>query len=218
MKTIKAILFFFLIITSISLILSGCGSDSTVNSLEDSIADLNKYSQAADVYGEIDEDERNDLIFMREEEKAARDVYLKMYELHNLRVFRNIARSEQKHMDAIKILLDRYGIADPVGENPAGVFENDELQDLYNTLIAKGSESLTSALEAGALIEETDILDLKEALEVLEDNSDIAIVYNRLLKGSNNHLRAFVKNLARLGITYTPQVLDEESYNEIINK
>ena len=54
------------------------------------------------------------ILFMREEEKLARDVYLYLYEIHPLRPFLNISKSEQAHMDAIKYLIDTYGLEDPV--------------------------------------------------------------------------------------------------------
>ena len=51
-------------------------------------------------------DEISWLTHMREEEKVARDVYLRMYDNYKAPVFKNIAISEQRHMDAIKKLLD----------------------------------------------------------------------------------------------------------------
>ncbi len=49
------------------------------------------------------------------------------------------------------------------------------------------------------------------------DNQDIRVVYENLLKGSRNHLRAFVNNLAMLGITHTPQYMNPSDYQAIIN-
>ena len=46
----------------------------------------------------------------------------------------------------------------------------------------------------GAAIEEIDILDLQERL-AQTDNADIQQVFNNLLNGSYNHLRAFVSTL-----------------------
>ncbi|HSG43289.1 MAG TPA: DUF2202 domain-containing protein, partial [Anaerolineales bacterium] len=57
---------------------------------------------------DLSEEEAASLLFMREEEKVARDVYIKMYELWGMPIFQNIANSEQMHMDQIKLLLDRY--------------------------------------------------------------------------------------------------------------
>jgi len=166
---------------------------------------------------ELNQGEMDGLIFMREEEKLARDVYIAMYEKWGQRIFNNISGAEQKHMDALKTLFDRYELDDPVGENALGEFENETLQDLYTTLIEQGSVSLIEALKVGALIEEIDILDIQHELDENVDNQDVTFVYNNLLRGSRNHLRAFVRNLSRQGVDYTPLKLSEEQYLAIIN-
>ncbi len=137
------------------------------------------------------------LIFMREEEKVARDVYEALAKLWNLRVLQNISVSEQRHMDALKVLIDRYGLEDPVSENARGVFVNPDLQRLHNDLVARGSQSVQEALLVGILIEEVDIADLNKHLQAIEAESDIAIVYQNLKRGSENHLSAFLRNLER---------------------
>lgn len=138
------------------------------------------------------------LKFMREEEKLARDIYQKLNERWNARVFSNITKSEQQHMDAIAVLLERYGIEDPAAGTDAGTFRNPELQTLYNTLLAKGTSSLKDAMEVGVLIEETDIEDLDIRSTAVAEGTDIAFVYSRLRQGSVNHLNAFTRNRQRL--------------------
>jgi hypothetical protein len=128
------------------------------------------------------------LLYMREEEKLARDVYNQMYTLWGQRVFQNIASSEQTHMDQVKLLLDRYGLADPALD--PGEFTDPTLQALYDQLIAQGSVSVDEALKVGALIEQTDINDLQARL-AQTDNADIQLVYNNLMSASYNHLSAF---------------------------
>jgi hypothetical protein len=97
----------------------------------------------------LTEAEKYWLTYMREEEKLARDVYLSLYDKWQSRVFKNISVSEQTHMDAIKNLLDKYGIADPAEGKAAGVFTNRDLQALYDELIEVGGVSLVDALEVG---------------------------------------------------------------------
>ncbi len=164
--------------------------------------------------GELSEEERESILYMREEEKLARDVYLYLYNKWELQIFQNIARSEQRHMDMVKVLIDRYGLEDPAKER--GVFTNPELQALYDELIERGSRSLEEALKVGALIEEVDIKDLKEWLSKV-DNADIIQVYENLMRGSRNHLRAFTSVLRQYGVTYQPQVLSMEEYTSIIS-
>lgn len=161
-------------------------------------------------------DEITGLQFMREEEKLARDVYLTLDETWNLRIFQNISRAEQTHMDAVATLLDRYDISDPVGGNMIGVFTDPDLQALYDQLVAQGNQSLTDALLVGAAIEEIDILDLKERLAQTDD-ADIVRLYENLLRGSSNHLRAFVTNLERqTGETYEPVYMDQDDYETLM--
>jgi hypothetical protein len=156
------------------------------------------------------------ILYMREEEKLARDVYLTLYEVWGLPVFENIARSEATHMEAVRTLIDRYGLADPAAAE-VGVFTNPSLQGLYDQLVADGRTSLADALRVGAAIEEIDILDLQERL-AQTDQADIELVYENLMKGSRNHLRAFASTLTRqTGETYQPQYLDPASYESIVN-
>ncbi len=164
--------------------------------------------------GSLDADDAAGLLWMREEEKLARDVYLALADLWDVRVFANIARSEQSHMDALETLLDRYGLEDPVGANTAGVFSDPQVQALYDDLVARGRASLVEALAVGATIEDLDIVDLRERAT---DVPDIARVYANLEAGSGNHLRAFVANLERRGASYTPANLSQADFDAIIS-
>jgi len=167
-------------------------------------------------YQDISEAEKADLIFMREEEKLARDVYEFLYEKWGLLIFQNISLSEQRHTDAVKILLTKYGIQDPVTSDQRGVFVKNEFQALYNDLVKKGANSLTDAFQVGATIEDLDIKDLKEAV-LLTDNEDIKLVYDNLTRGSRNHLRAFVTQLTTYNLTYAAQFLTQAEVDEIVN-
>jgi hypothetical protein len=171
---------------------------------------------AAQAAGEpLSDAEAQGILYMREEEKVARDVYTTLYEAWGLTVFQNIARSEQIHMDAIKTLIDRYELVDPVADAGVGEFANADLQDLYDELVARGSVSLTEALAVGALIEELDITDLQQRISDAT-HEDVAWVYENLLNGSRNHLRAFVNVLGRYGETYEPVYMDQATFDEIV--
>ena len=145
---------------------------------------------------ELTADQKEGLIFMIEEEKLARDVYAALYNTWGTRVFTNITKSEQKHMDAVENLLNKYELEIPTTLSNIGVFEDSHLQEMYDDLIAKGNSSLIDALEVGVIIEEVDIADLQELIEAGLP-SDIEEVYNNLLNGSYKHLRAFNRQLSR---------------------
>ncbi len=164
----------------------------------------------------LNPDELTSLPFMREEEKLARDVYITLYNKWGSNVFSNISNSEQTHMDAVLMLLKKYGLTDPVGNNAVGVFNNTTLQSLYNQLVVLGNTSILEAYKVGATIEDLDIFDLKTAL-VKIDNQDIRLVYDNLTKGSRNHMRSFYKNILNVGGTYTPQYITQTEFDAIIN-
>ncbi len=43
------------------------------------------------------------------------------------------------------------------------------------------------------------------------------MVFENLLKGSRNHLRAFNRQLTMQGASYEPQFIDQPTFEEIIN-
>ena len=149
----------------------------------------------------LSQQEKNALLYMREEEKLARDVYEFVYTRWAVNPLGNIRLSEQSHMDRIKALVTTYKLTDPVANNKdqPGVFTNALLQNYYNQLTATGSQSLTAALKAGAKIEELDISDLEERIKQTQ-RPDIIATYNYLKMASENHLRAFVRRLKMQGV------------------
>ncbi|OZA22680.1 MAG: hypothetical protein B7X93_12695 [Hydrogenophilales bacterium 17-61-9] len=161
--------------------------------------------------------EKSDLLFMREEEKLARDVYLTLYETWGLPVFSNIASSEQSHMDAVLKLLRTYRLTDPAAGLAIGEFANPELQALYDTLMAKGRLGALDALQVGGIIEETDMHDLVAAIE-RADNADLDATYANLLCGSRNHLRAFAANIESMtGKAYTALVIPQDEVDAVVD-
>ncbi len=165
---------------------------------------------------ELSSEEINAIMEMREEEKLARDVYLTLYDKWGLPIFQNIARSEQTHTDAVKALIEKYGLDDPVKDDSIGVFTDPKFTKLYNQLVADGSKSIEDALKVGATIEDLDIKDLQDWLAKV-DNEDIKFAFCNLMKGSRNHLRAFTSQLERYGGTYEPQFISEAEYNAILS-
>ena len=155
-------------------------------------------------------DETHWILFIREEEKLARDSYLVLGNLWGLVIFENIAISEQKHMDAMKNLIKHYKLKDPATDK-IGSFFDLELQALFNLLMAQGAKSTMDALYVGAAIEETDIDSLQNAIEVT-DQLYIVSTYESLMCGSRNHLRAFIRQIENNGGSYTPEALPEEEF------
>lgn len=160
----------------------------------------------------LNEQEKSDLTFIRQEEKLARDVYVYAYNLYNDDIFLTISNSEQSHINSVLSLMKKYSLDDPLNADVYGVFQNTELQLLYDELTAKVDSSLTHALIVGATIEDLDINDIKSFI-ANTTNTDLLNKYDKLTCGSRNHLRSFV---SRLG-NYTPRFISQTEYDVIIN-
>jgi hypothetical protein len=204
---------------AIALVLSACSE--TINNVDDTIAYASVEKSTVlttdpvdycDFTAELSEAEIAGLMEMREEEKLAHDVYMYFYDSFNHVVFKNIAASEAQHTSSVLRLIEGYGLEDPALAE-VGEFNDQKFIDLYAILITAGD--LTEGLKAGALIEETDIADLKIHIEETEVTT-LQTVYSHLLSASKIHLKAFTRVLTKMGVTYIPTILSEEEYQEII--
>ena len=195
-------------------VLTACGGGEAITSETPSTTLLTAKTSGTNV---LSLEEIAALKFMREEEKLAHDVYVALFALWpTANVFYEISLSETTHTEAILALLIKYGLDDPAAGKAPGVFEDHELQNLYDTLMGMGRVSLIDALKVGALIEETDIKDINEK-KAVTDNTDILVVYDSLLCGSRNHLRAFNAQLVSQGVTYVPTVITQAEWDAIAN-
>lgn len=164
----------------------------------------------------LSQEEIDDLLFLREEEKLARDVYLFSYDKYQASIFNNIAQSEQSHMDSVLNLLNLYGIEDSASTE-RGIFNNADLQDLYNTLTKQSDISLIEALKIGATIEDLDINDIDDFI-VNTNKTNILAVYDNLTCGSKNHLRSYINQLTNNQITYEPQFISVDYFTTILSE
>lgn len=212
------------LILSSAMALSACGGGGSDTGTAGGSAASTATSQAnlqdqlaAMPTGELSSEETAGLLMMREEEKMAGDIYYTLFDMYGQNIFKNIGDSEQGHAEAMRILLERYQIQDPVGTNGRGQFTDPNLQATYDSLIAKGMTDLLSALYVGAEVEELDIRDIAALIQQVENNDDIVLVYENLLKGSRNHLRSFHKQIANNGGNYVPQYITQAEYDAIVN-
>ena len=157
--------------------------------------------------------EKEGLLFIWEEEKAARDLYASLYEKNNLSIFMNLITSEQSHMDQARAVIEKYGL--PLPENEQGIFQNQTMQQTHDELLAEGLQSDQDALRAAAAFEEISIMDLEKELAAAQAE-DIRTVYQGLLAGSRKHLRSYVSDLADQGIQYDPRHLDRGEFEETV--
>jgi len=146
---------------------------------------------------EMTEEQKDMLFYIYQEEKVARDVYITLGNIYtNENTFASIQLSEQRHIDSARGLCEKYDVSiDGVDEESVGNFVLPVLQELYDTCVAEGEQSLLDALKVGELIEITDIDDLEHASVGMPE--DVVKVYDSLLEGSLSHLDAFTTAIAR---------------------
>lgn len=142
------------------------------------------------------------LAYMYDEERLAKEVYLAIYAKQPVNQLTKIAtKAEVRHIDAVKDLAVRYGVATPYQR--AGQYQTAHIQSLYNELYAKGIRSKRDALEVGCMVEVIDVEDLQKYTREAEQANaqDVVQTYNFLLKGTYNHYWAFDRGLKQLGVS-----------------
>jgi hypothetical protein len=134
--------------------------------------------------------QRATLADLAAEEKLAGDLYDAFADRYGAVVFEHIARGEDQHLAAVRVLLDRYGVRDPTAGRAAGSFADPAVQATYDRLLAQGGTGFRAALDVGAAVERADIADLRSAVTGVTA-PDVRQVYDRLLTASERHLAAF---------------------------
>lgn len=162
------------------------------------------------------------IAYMGNEERLAYDLYMNLYNYHKensdivINQLYNIAsKAETQHIGIVQSIVHRYNldissiIDNPVADSsatldtmPSGKYGIQEVQDLYDMLYAKGVQSPKDALEAGCMVEVSDINDLNHDIAVAEDANaaDVVAAYKVLRDGSYNHYWAFDKGLKNMNI------------------
>jgi len=189
--------------------------------------------------GNLTEADKAHLIFMRSEEKLARDVYLTLAVMYpNQPVFLSIATTaEQTHTDKMLDMLIKFKIEDPEpstlpdtlppDEDQIGVFENYYFAYYFgykfDGLIDTASAGELEALYVGALIEELDMSDINycnnafyeyypKPLPEYPDCGGLSATEIRSLKNSLNSLLAGSENHLCAFISQIGPIMVEECY------
>ncbi len=219
MKTMKLVT----VVAGMIFLFASCSESVTnVDEMISSEADIKSTElvtapgDSCDFTAVLNDEEIDGLLEMREEEKLAGDVYRAFYKVHEHIIFDNISKSEDAHSSAVLHLINGFELIDPALEEE-GVFTNPLFNQLYADLTSQGNSSLVDALKVGAFIEEYDIADLERLIEETE-NETIKRVYANLLRGSKIHIKAFTNVLKVYGETYTPTVISQEEYENILNE
>ena len=182
----------------------------------------------------LTQETKNALAYMGNEERLAYDVYNSLYNTHlttgiEIKQLTNIAtKSEAIHIQTVQLLVQKYitdvsdftnvtlnnlaNIDTNVIDMPSGQYSIEAIQNLYDTLIAKGVQSKQDALEVGCMVEVVDINDLNTDIQLAQDSnaSDVVTAFEFLRDGSYSHYYSFDKGLKRMGVTEGCCVLGDE--------
>ena len=189
--------------------------------------------------GNLTEADKAHLIFMRSEEKLARDVYLTLADMYpDQPVFLSIATTaEQTHTDKMLDMLIKFKIEDPEpstlpdtlppDEDQIGVFENYYFAYYFgykfDGLIDTASAGELEALYVGALIEELDMSDINycndafytyypKPLPEYPDCGGLSATAIRSLESSLGNLLAGSENHLCAFISQIGPIMVEECY------
>ncbi len=159
--------------------------------------------------------EQQNLVFMREEEKLAWDLYREMHQIWGLSVFKSVSGEEKEHMKKMLGLLQMYNIPDPVQGDVPGRYVNVYISDIYQSLSQQGRRSVQDALKVCALQEEINILDLIRVSQSATQPK-VLEVYAELQRNSISHLRSFAHSLEILGIRYQGVKIPQNTIDSIV--
>lgn len=207
-----------------ALLLAGCNASTTETTdaepaqfgpVESGFASSSAQSSSAAAVSELTEAQKYTLAYMWNEEKLAKDLYLALNDVwpHNT-LYTIATRAETEHQAAVEGLIETYdlNITNLVDYEEAyseaelrafgpGEFGLAEIQELYDVLYSIGIQSAQDALEAGCMVEVTDVNDLNEDLLVAEGADDLVAVFEHLRSGSYNHYWAFDTALKGIGVS-----------------
>jgi hypothetical protein len=162
----------------------------------------------------LNDEQKQLMVFMWNEEKMAKDVYVALNQVYPSQQINTIAtQSEARHQEKVRALLEKYNLSvwEPLNTTASysdaavaavapGTYTVTAVQTLYNTLYAKGIASARDSMEVGCMVEVTDVNDLNAQLPLVSNLLDATTVFENLRAGSYNHYWAFDRGLKAMGV------------------
>ncbi|WP_372736494.1 DUF2202 domain-containing protein [Nocardioides sp.] len=169
--------------TTVAVVLAGLGLAATAQALRPA-------DPATSTSVSSDRLSTTQVVAMYEEERLAGDVYDAFAEQYGTPIFTNIGNAEERHQDSVAGLLEDRGYDLASLPTTPGDYLTSGYDDLYEELLAQGSDSIEDAYLVGVRIEETDIEDLDGLLAQTTDAAETRVL-TALRTGSEHHLAAF---------------------------
>ncbi|MCH7224664.1 DUF2202 domain-containing protein [Haloferula sp. A504] len=154
------------------------------------------------------------LVRLYEEEVLAHDLYVALGKKHpDIRPLQNIPHSEARHREVMADILKAEGINIP--KPPEGRrFTTRGLDRTYRQWLKEGRRSEVDACRVGVRLEDHDIADLRAAQKDFPQHKEALA---NLEAASNNHLRAFHRNLTGRGGKYEAEALPAADFKAIVD-
>ena len=153
------------------------------------------------------------LIRLYEEEILAHDLYVELGKVHpGVRPFQNIPHSEARHRDVMAGILNQEGIAIPE-PHKGKRFVTPDLDQTYRKWLREGRKSEVDACRIGVRLEDHDIADLRAAQADFKKHRQALA---SLEAASENHLRAFYRQLTNRGGNYAVEALGATDFTKIV--
>jgi len=156
----------------------------------------------------------SDLVRLYEDEILALDLYVALGKIHpDIRPFQNIPRSEAMHRETMAGILKAEGIELP--KPPEGKrFVSEGLDETFAKWLAEGVKSEADACRVGVRLEDHDIAELRKAQAGFPKHKETLAA---LEAASNNHFRAFHRNLKSRGGDYKAEALPAADIQKILD-
>ncbi|WP_020530728.1 DUF2202 domain-containing protein [Flexithrix dorotheae] len=165
----------------------------------------------------LSENEKLGLVLTMEELKLSQDVNEFLRNKWGLDVFVSNQQNAFLDLQKMKRFLKSQGRNNPVEFLPEGKFNLPEHQDIYNTYVVRGKASINGGLYVAILLQEANCLKLLDRVDQTT-NPDLLDTYRDLLLSYGNSLRTMHNGMAEMGMIYSPQFLNGQTYETIINK
>ena len=157
-----------------------------------------------------------DLFYVLEEKKLATELYTAFEEAWDNKFSRNLIMEEQQ-LASIEQEVQEKTLEVPVSVamEIEGQFSNADVQKLQRKLLPNINANETEALKALAMLEETEIKIMDQAI-LNTENIDLIILYDRIRVSARTQLVSVCKALAEEGVQYQPKALTAKEFKALI--
>lgn len=164
---------------------------------------------------EVSETEESTLHALMEVERLGAEVNRELAETWEQPKYHIAGFNHRRGAFDIRAILHKYEIM-PEAERPErGIFDDGELQSLYDELTVEGTISEEEALTVSMVTVDYVLYRMDTAYTVV-DNEDIRALLQNIGAFSRNQIRAIAGVMADAGLTYATRYMSQSMYDDIV--